>query len=106
MGFFHPTRTSREAEMPPPRRSLLKRLPWELRLLALAAIYLGVPAIAAVIAALAYYTTTLPDPMAMRQRERAPLVRVLARDGKPLNERGSADAYVPIDLLPQHLIDA
>jgi penicillin-binding protein 1A len=105
MGLFHPTRTSREAETPP-RRSMLKRLPWELRLLALAAIYLGVPAIAAVIAALAYYTTTLPDPMAMRQRERAPLVRVLARDGKPLNERGSADAYVPIDLLPQHLIDA
>jgi penicillin-binding protein 1A len=106
MGLFHLTRTDREADTPLPKRGLLKRLPWELRLLALAAIYLGVPAIAALFVILAYYTTALPDPMAMRQRERTPVVRVLARDGKPLNERGSADAYVPIDLLPQHLIDA
>ena len=106
MGLFHPTRTSREAEQPPPRRSLLKRLPWELRLLVLAAVYLGLPAIAALVAAVAYYTVVLPDPLAMRHRERTPIARILARDGAPLSERGSADPYVPIDLLPRHLVDA
>ena len=44
--------------------------------------------------------------MALRQKERAPVVRMLARDGSLLSERGGGDAYVPIDLLPRHLIDA
>ena len=35
----------------------------------------------ALAAAMAYYTLTIPDPMGMRAREHAPVVRILARDG-------------------------
>jgi penicillin-binding protein 1A len=106
MGLFHPDRTSREADKPPPRRNLLKSLPWELRLLVGGTVYVGVPVMAALVAILAYYTVVLPDPIAMRHEARTANVRVLARDGSLLNERGAANAYVPVDLLPRHLIDA
>jgi len=89
----------------PPRRLLLGRLPWELRLLVLAVICLGPPTALAIAAALVYYTVQIPNPMALRHRESAPVVRILARDGKLLAERGG-DAYVPFDLLPPHLIHA
>ncbi|MBO0765300.1 MAG: PBP1A family penicillin-binding protein [Hyphomicrobiaceae bacterium] len=56
-------------------------------------------------AAFSYYTKTIPDPLALRQKDKAPVVRILARDGSVLAERGAAP-YVPIDLLPRHLIDA
>ena len=85
---------------------LLRRLPWEFRLLIRAAIYLGLPAAIALAGAFVYYTATIPNPMVLRQKERAPIVRILARDGQLLSERGSSEAYMPIDLLPQHLIDA
>src|SRR5262245_44484745 len=55
--------------------------------------------------AFVYYTATIPDPMALRQKTNAPVVRILARDGSVLAERGGAAPYVPIDLLPRHLID-
>jgi penicillin-binding protein 1A len=106
MGLFHPTRTSGEADQPPPECSLLGRLPWELRLLVVGAVYLGLPAIALLVGVLAHYTAVLPDPLTLRHKERTPVARILARDGALLNERGNADAYVPIDLLPRHLIDA
>ncbi len=89
-----------------PRRRRLQGWPWEIRLIVLATIYLGPPLALAVAAAMAYYTVSIPDPMALRQKERAPVVRVLARDGSLLSERGGDGAYVPIDLLPRHLIDA
>jgi penicillin-binding protein 1A len=69
-------------------------------------IRLGPPLGLAVAAALAYFTLSLPDPMGLRLKERAPVVRVLARDGSLLSERGGDGAYVPIDLLPRHLVDA
>jgi penicillin-binding protein 1A len=85
---------------------LLRRLPWEIRLSVLAVFYLGPPALLIVVATLAYYTVRIPDPMALRLKGQAPVVRVLARDGSLLSERGGGDAYVPIDLLPRYLIDA
>lgn len=88
------------------KRKFLQGWPWEIRLLALAMIYVAPPVALALAAAMAYYTLTIPDPMAMRVKERAPVVRVLARDGAVLSERGGDGAYVPIDLLPRHLIDA
>ena len=33
-------------------------------------------------------------------------MRILARDGSLLSERGGADDYAPLDLLPRHVIDA
>jgi len=72
----------------------------------LATIYLGPPLALTVAVAMAYYTVSIPDPMVLRHKESAPSVRILARDGSLLSERGSDRAYVPIDLLPRHLIDA
>ena len=45
-----------------------------------------------------YYTVVFPDPLAIRNNERAPLIRILARDGSVLAERGAAHDYVPLDL--------
>src|SRR5262249_35494666 len=87
-------------------RGLLYRLPWEIRLSFLAIFYLGPPALLIITATLAYYTLRIPDPMALRLKDQAPVVRVLAADGSLLSERGGGDAYVPIDLMPRHLIDA
>jgi penicillin-binding protein 1A len=56
--------------------------------------------------AFVYFTATIPDPMVLRHKQSAPLVRLLARDGSVLAERGGAVPYIPVDLLPRHLIDA
>ncbi len=47
-----------------------------------------------------------PDPMSLRSKEHPAVLRILARDGSLLAERGGADDYVPIDLLPRHVVDA
>jgi penicillin-binding protein 1A len=88
------------------KRGLFRRLPWEIRLFLRAAFYLGPPLSLLLAAAFLYYSTNFPDPMALRLKEHAPSVRVLARDGSLLGERGGGDAYIPVDMLPQHLIDA
>ncbi len=90
----------------PAGRSLLQRLPWELRFLILSPIYVGLPAALALAGLFIYYTTIIPNPMILRAKERAPVVRILARDGTLLTDRGGVETYVPLDLLPQHLVDA
>jgi len=87
-------------------RRLFRRLPWEIRLAVLAPIYLGIPAFIGIACAFVYYTTAIPNPKTLRQKERPPIVRILARDGAVLAERGSGEAYAPIDTIPQHLLDA
>ena len=110
MSLHHSTKADRAdaaaAHAGEGKRGLLRLLPWEIRLSILAILYLGPPFVLVVAAALAYYTVRIPDPMALRLKEHAPVVRVLARDGSLLSERGGGDAYVPIDLMPRHLIDA
>src|SRR5262249_43548993 len=86
--------------------ALLRRLPCEVRLFILAAIYLGPPTLLALSAAFVYYTVQIPDPMALPNKAHARVVRLLARDQSLLSERGAAEANVPVDLLPQHLLDA
>jgi penicillin-binding protein 1A len=88
------------------KAGVLKRLPWEIRFLLLAPIYVGLPLGVALAAAFIYYTALIPNPMALRHKERVPVIRMLARDGSLLAERGSPEDYVPIDLLPRHLINA
>ncbi len=56
--------------------------------------------------ALIHYTVRFPDPMALRKRDGAPIVRVLARDGTVLTERGQGGGFIPLDLMPRQLIDA
>src|SRR5215475_9396779 len=110
MSLYHPRTAGRAAPaaltQSQGKRGLLRRLPWEIRLSFLAVIYLGPPTLLVVAATLAYYTLRIPDPMALRLKDQAPVVRVLAIDGSPLGERGGGDAYIPIDLMPPHLIDA
>ena len=48
-----------------------------------------------------YYTVIFPDPLAIRNNDRAPLIRILARDGSVIAERGAAHEYVPLDRLPK-----
>jgi penicillin-binding protein 1A len=93
-------------EPPPTRRGLIARLPWELRLAILAPLCLGLPALLLLFSAFVYYTVVFPNPLALRQKQRAPVIRILARDGSVMSERGGADTHVPIEQLPHHLIDA
>ena len=53
-----------------------------------------------------YYTIVFPDPLAVRGKETAPVIRIVARDGTLLAKRGAAHDYIPIDMIPQHVLDA
>ncbi|HJU32363.1 MAG TPA: PBP1A family penicillin-binding protein [Hyphomicrobiaceae bacterium] len=106
MGRSLSSKPGREAAPAAAKRSFLRRLPWEVRLAVLATVYLGPPLFLAGSIALAYFNLSIPDPMALRLKHHVPVVRVLAGDGAVLSERGGGDAYVPIDFLPRHLIDA
>src|SRR5262245_30866815 len=114
MGLVRRSRTREAARPTPkrarsvasPKRTLFRRLPWEMRLLILAAIYLGLPLTLLLASAFAFFNAAIPDPIQLRHRDSAPLVRILARDGSLLAERGGEGSYVPIDFLPPHLIDA
>jgi penicillin-binding protein 1A len=77
-----------------------------LRFLGFGAAYLVIAVALGLGAAFSYYSAAIPDPLALRQKEKAPVVRILARDRSVLAERGGAAPYVPIDLLPRHLVDA
>src|SRR5688572_676406 len=63
-------------------------------------------AVAAPACLIAYYSIAFPDPRKIGQREAAPIVRVLARDGTVLAERSENNDFIPIDLLPRHVTDA
>ena len=85
---------------PPKRkRSSLRRMIL-LPLYALAAAGAGVGGL------LIYYSVIYPDPLLLRPKENAPFVRILARDGSVITERGGGDDYVPLDLLPRYVSDA
>jgi penicillin-binding protein 1A len=85
----------------PPRRSRPR-----LGLLGSIAFHLTFVAAFAVLCAFVYFTAIFPDPLMLRHKESAPVVRILAADGAPVAERGGAAPYVPIDLLPRHLVHA
>ena len=89
------------------RRKLLQGWPWEIRLHR-PGVDLSRPAGRARRWRAPWPTSPRPFPTRWpcALKERAPIVRVLARDGSVLSERGGDGAYMPVDLLPQHLIDA
>jgi penicillin-binding protein 1A len=62
--------------------------------------------VATILGAFVYFTATIPDPLTLRHKSSAPVVRILAADGSVLAERGGSAPYVPIDLLPRHLVHA
>lgn len=53
-----------------------------------------------------YYTIKYPDPFAVTRDGGATTIRILARDGSLLAQRGSAHPFLPVDMLPSHVIDA
>lgn len=77
-----------------------------MRVLVVVAVFVGLLSSIVISLALIYYTIRFPDPMALRQRDSAPIVRVLASDGSLLSERGEAHDFIPFDLMPRHIIDA
>jgi penicillin-binding protein 1A len=76
------------------------------RALLTGALVLAVLASVRLAGVLVYYTMAFPDPMVLRKQEKAPVIRIVASDGTLLTERGQAYDYVPIDLLPQHVVNA
>ena len=47
------------------------------------------------------------DPLTtMRTHAREPAIRILARDGSLLAERGGVEDYIPLDLMPRSIINA
>ncbi|HEY8129012.1 MAG TPA: penicillin-binding protein 1A [Hyphomicrobium sp.] len=88
---------------PPPatRRGLFGRLKLKYRL-AFGAAVLGTGVLMLTFAVMmVYYTVVFPDPLAIRNTAHTPLIRILARDGSTLSERGAPHEYVSLDQLPK-----
>ncbi len=84
-------------------RYLLARMPFKIRWL-IAAPMMGLAVAALSLGAMmVYYTAIYPNPLTLRNKDHAPVVRVLARDGSVLAERGAGHEYVPLDFLPRHV---
>jgi penicillin-binding protein 1A len=60
----------------------------------------------ALVTMLVAYTITIPEPLSLRTKVSGQPIRILARDGSVLAERGTAHDYIPLDLLPKRVIDA
>ncbi len=88
------------------RKTHLRALPRPLRLVVLAPAAVVVLALIALGALLIYYTVVFPNPLQARQQVPSPVVRILARDGSVLAERGTAHDYMPLSLLPRRVTDA
>ncbi len=88
------------------RRRWLARKSWPVRVLLLLPFYVAVLAIIFVSIQFIRYTVRFPDPRALRIDEAGPTLRVLARDGSVIAERGQGNAFIPLDRLPRHLVDA
>jgi Membrane carboxypeptidase/penicillin-binding prot ein len=48
----------------------------------------------------------ISDPLSLRSQVAGQSIRILARDGSVLAERGAAHDYIPLELLPKRVIDA
>ena len=93
------------SQLPQPSPPVAARRGWPTRLklkyrLALGAGVLGTGVLTLTFAVMmVYYTVVFPDPLAIRNSAHAPLVRILARDGSTLTERGAPREYLPLDQL-------
>ena len=82
------------------------RIPWHLRLV-FSSILAGVLGVSLWLGGmLVYYTIAFPDPLSVRSKDTAPVIRIVARDGTLLAKRGAAHDYVPMEMIPQHVVDA
>lgn len=88
------------------RRMSFRKLSVRSRLLIVAPFAVVSLVVTAMTGVFIYYTVTFPDPLTLRNRERAPIIRILARDGSVIAERGAAHDYMPLDLLPPLITNA
>ncbi|MEZ5817820.1 MAG: PBP1A family penicillin-binding protein [Hyphomicrobiaceae bacterium] len=88
-----------------PRR-WLARHPRLSRALLLAPVYVAALATIFVSIQLIRYTIRFPDPRMLTVNEPGPRLRILARDGSVIAERGDGNDFIPLDRLPRHLVDA
>ena len=95
-----PAEPAKEPEAPKP---WLRRIPWRYRIALMILAVAGTGLALIVGGMLVHYTMVFPDPLSLRHKERAPVIRILARDGAVLAERGTAHEYMPVDLLPKHV---
>lgn len=91
---------------PPPDEGDRASVPLRFRILLLGPLALLLAATAAVGALFIYYTVVFPDPLAIRPKATGPVIRIMARDGSLLAERGVSRAYIPLDMLPPHAAEA
>jgi penicillin-binding protein 1A len=84
-------------------RQAFGRLSLKVRICLLLPLMAGLGAASFLAVMMVYYTVIFPHPQTMRISERAPVVRILARDGSVLAERGTSHDYMPLDLLPRHV---
>jgi penicillin-binding protein 1A len=87
-------------------RGWLRRMPWYKRVILLTPFY--AIAICGLLFAvqLIHYTIRFPDPRSLRINEAGPTLRILGRDGSVIAERGNDADFIPVDLMPRHLVDA
>jgi penicillin-binding protein 1A len=96
-----------DATAPSSRRvGLIARLPWKWRVAVLLPAFALLFVVIGFCASFLYYTMAFPDLIALRHKERSPVIRILARDGEVIGERGAAHDYTPLDLLPAHVVGA
>ncbi len=85
------------------KRSRLRKLKLRYRL-ALSTAVLGTGLSMLIFAIMmVYYTVVFPDPLALRNTAHAPLVRILARDGSLLAERGAPQEFIALDKMSKAL---
>ena len=76
------------AKEPEPPKPWLRRIPWRYRIALMIPAVAGTGLALIVGGMLVHYTMVFPDPMSLRHKERAPVMRVLARDGSVLASAG------------------
>ena len=104
MGLF----SAKKPPSPPPARMPAKRRSsFAVKLFLVWPLYLAVAGGAALGAMQVRNQVFYSDPLTtMRAHAREPAIRILARDGSLLAERGGVDDYIPLDLMPRSIINA
>ena len=88
------------------RRLQAPRRRWYVKAMILAPVYAAALATILVSVQLIRYTIQFPDPHVLTVNEPGPALRILARDGSVIAERGDRLDFVALDRLPRHLVDA
>jgi penicillin-binding protein 1A len=104
MGLF----SAKKPPSPPPAKMPAKRRSsFAVKLFLVWPLYLAVAGGGALGAMQVRDQVFYSDPLTtMRTHAREPAIRILARDGSLLAERGGVDDYIPLDLMPRSIINA